>query len=113
MSRVRTDPPRRGGGGEQVCGDSVKHIALIEFDAMSAEQSQQLGLEVLSLVMLVLTGDVFLDGLLLRLADGEDAVSLLPRKRGIRDERSRILLQCSMPSIKWKFGFCFGSDRMV
>jgi hypothetical protein len=44
------------------------------------EQPQELGLEVELLVMICLIDDVALYSILLRLADGEGAVSLLPRE---------------------------------
>ena len=47
---------------------SIEHISLVEFDLVSAEQLQQLRLEVFPLVMLLLPGDVVLDASLLRLA---------------------------------------------
>ncbi|MFO0840626.1 MAG: hypothetical protein U1D55_19120 [Phycisphaerae bacterium] len=48
---------------------------------MRTKKSQQFRLEVFLLVMLRLTGDVLLDGLFLRLAAGERAVTLLPCER--------------------------------
>ena len=43
--------PRRGRGTRLLTG-SVEHISLVELDAVRAEHAQQLGLEVLGLVML-------------------------------------------------------------
>src|SRR5439155_14230183 len=66
---------------------SIEHIPLVEFDLVSAEQLQQLRLEIFPLVMLLLPGDVVLDAFLLRLAYRENRIPLLPGKTAELRER--------------------------
>lgn len=63
---------------------SIKYIFLLILDLVRSQQLQQLRLEVLILMMLGLTFDVRLNRGLLRFADGEDRVALLPREVGHR-----------------------------
>src|SRR5882724_2559944 len=70
--------PRRGRGDTAPRDGSVKHIFLVELNVVRAKKLQELGLEILLLVMLNLSRDILLHGLFLGLAHGESAVSFLP-----------------------------------
>jgi len=65
--------PRRGRGIAHPGGGSVEYVLIVELDPVATENSQQLRLEIMVL-------GLPLHGLFLRLADAEDAVSVLPRE---------------------------------
>ena len=68
------------GGAEETSAPIrlVEHVPLVELDVVGVEHAQQFRLEVFRPVVLGLPRDVILHGLLLRLADRENAVSLMP-----------------------------------
>ena len=59
---------------------SIKNITRVILDSMVAEQVEEFFLKIPPLVMLVLIAYIFDDSALLRTADAERGVSLLPRE---------------------------------
>ncbi len=57
---------------------SIKNIPRVIVDPMAVEQFEEFLLKILSFVMLMLMADIFNDRLLLRTADAECRISLLP-----------------------------------
>lgn len=70
------------GGAAESLGDveSIENVSLVKLHTVSAENPQELRLEVLLPMVFGLSRDVVLHGSFLRLADRKNAVTLLPRK---------------------------------